>query len=115
MTTTTDPSPAATATYVKTTADGRVVEVIDGVVCLAGVPEAGELVHLSEHPNRLAVLQAVPQATHMAGRLPLTAAEAAVASAALLAAQRAVDTRPATIARRLQRAVFLKTRLDGVE
>lgn len=112
--TTTDLTPCA-ATYVKTTADGRVVEVIDGAVCLAGVPQAGELVHLSEHPNRQAVLQAVPLATHMAGRLPLTAAEAAVASAALLAAQRAVDTRPAAIARRLQRAVFLKARHDGVE
>ena len=115
MTTTDSPLRTPAATFVKSTADGRAVEVIDGVVCLAGVPEAGELVHLSEHPNRLAILRAVPQATHMAGRLPLDAAQAAVASAALLAAQREVDASPPAIARRLQRAVFLKARLDGVE
>ena len=38
-------------TLVKTTQDGRPVEVIDGWVCLAGLKEADTLVPLIEHPN----------------------------------------------------------------
>jgi hypothetical protein len=104
-----------TATLVKTTLDGRRVEVIDGAVCLAGEPEACELVPVTEHPNRQAILRAVPQATHMAGRLPLTAEEASIASSALLAALRTIDTSPTAIQQRLQRVTFLKARMDGIE
>lgn len=105
----------AAATYVKTTLDGRRVEVIDGAVCLGGVPEAAELVSLDEHPNRQAILRAVPRATHMAGRLPLTAEEASIASNALLASQRAVDASPAALRQRMQRVTMLKAKLDGIE
>jgi hypothetical protein len=35
--------------YVKTTADGRKVEVIDGWLCLGGVRETDTLVPLIEH------------------------------------------------------------------
>jgi len=47
------------AVYVKTTIDGRKVEVIDGWVCLAGAPETDEVVVLEEHPNRQAILKMV--------------------------------------------------------
>ncbi|HET7866921.1 MAG TPA: hypothetical protein VFL86_21175, partial [Burkholderiaceae bacterium] len=68
---------------IKTTRDGRKVEVIGCHLCVDGRPEAEALVVIDEHPNRQAILQAVPRATHVAGRVPLTMAEASVAQAAL--------------------------------
>ncbi|MDD5036744.1 MAG: hypothetical protein PHE55_18595 [Methylococcaceae bacterium] len=90
-------------TYIKTTEDGRKVEVIGQAVCLAGKKEADRLVPLAEHPNRLAILNAMPETTHMAGRLPLTAEEAASAQAALDAAKAAYEASPQAIAERIRR------------
>jgi hypothetical protein len=106
---------AAAPVYVKTTQDGRRVEVIAGRVCLDGVPEADALVVLDEHPNRQAILRAVPRATHMAGRLPLTLAETSVAQAALRSAQDHFDGSPAAVRERLRQAVWQKTFADGAE
>lgn len=103
------------ATLIKQTLDGRRVEVIDGWVCLAGEREADALVPLDEHPNRRAIAQAVPGATHMAGRLPLTLAESAIAQGALAAALREFDASPAAITQRIRKAVWAKTAADGVE
>lgn len=103
------------ATLVKTTQDGRPVEVIDGWVCLAGLKEADTLVAVIEHPNRQAILAAVPGATHMAGRLPLTHEEAAIAQGAMTAEQREIDTSPMAIAQRLRRAMWAKAVAEGVE
>jgi hypothetical protein len=102
-------------TLVKTTLDGRKVEVINGFVCLDGKPESTDLVVLDEHPNRQAILKAVPRATHVAGRLPLTMAEASVAQAALRAAQDTFDGSPAAARERLRKAVWQKTIADGAE
>lgn len=101
--------------HVKTTEDGRKVEVIDDAVCLDGRPEATKLVPLIEHPNRQAILRAVPQATHMAGRIALTLPESAIAQDALNAASRDFDASPGGIARRLQAAIHNKARMDGIE
>lgn len=103
------------STYIKTTEDGRKVEVVDGWVCLAGVREANSLVPLQEHPNRQAIAKAVPGATHVAGRLPLTLAEAAVAQDALSAAQRAFDASPTGITQRIRKAVWARASVEGVE
>ena len=103
------------AVLVKTTRDGRKVEVIGRHLCLDGVPETDTLTVLDEHPNRQAILQAVPRATHMAGRLPLTMAEASVAQAALRAAQDDFDGSPAAVRARLRRAGWQKTLGDGAE
>ena len=78
---------------VKLTQDGRKVEVIDGWVCLAGVREAESLIPLAEHPNRQAIARAVSGATHMAGRVPLTHEQAAIAQGAMAAAQRETPRR----------------------
>lgn len=104
-----------TNAYIKTTLDGRQVEVIDGWVCLGGVREAESLIPLDEHPNRQAIARAVPGATHAGGRLPFTLAEAAVAQDALSAAQRAFDASPAGITQRLRRALWVKASQEGVE
>lgn len=103
------------ATYVKTTLDGRKVEVINGWICLDGKPETDHVVVLEEHPNRQAILRAVPKATHMAGRLPLTLAEASVAQAALRRHNDTFDGSPLAIAERLRKAAWQKVITEGVE
>ena len=103
------------AIFIKSTLDGRKLEVIDGWVCLAGVREADSLVPLEEHPNRRAISQAVPGATHVAGRLPLTHEEAAIAQSALSAAKRVFDASPSGITQRLRQAVWAKATAEGVE
>jgi hypothetical protein len=100
---------------IKTTQDGRKVEVIDGWVCLAGVREANNLVPMDEHPNRQAIMRAVPGASHAAGRLPLTLVEAAKAQQALSAEQREFDASPTGIAQRIRQAVWAKATAEGVE
>jgi hypothetical protein len=100
---------------VRTTHDGRRVEVIGRFVCLDGRPEADELVVLDEHPNRAAILKAVPLATHVAGRLALTLAEASVAQAALRRAQDRFDGSPPAARERLRQLAWRKAFADGVE
>ncbi len=102
-------------TFIKTTQDGRKVEVIDGWVCLAGVREANGLIPLDEHPNRQAIVRVVPGASHAAGRLPLTLPEATVAQKALSAGQRVFDASPAGITQRIRQAAWTKATADGVE
>ena len=101
--------------HIKTTQDGRLVEVIAGWVCLGGVREADSLIPLEEHPNRQAIARAVTGATHAAGRLPFTLAEAAMAQNALSAAQRVFDASAAGITQRLRRAVWAKATAEGVD
>lgn len=103
------------ATYIKTTLDGRKVEVIDGWICLGGAREADCLIPMDEHPNRQAIVKAVPGATHAGGRLPFTLAEAAAVQSALSIAQRNFDASPAGITQRLRHAVWAKAHADGVE
>lgn len=101
--------------FIKETADGRKVEVIDGKVCLDGKPEAEYLVEVHEHPNRQAIKKAAPRATHMAGRLALTSGEADIAKAALAEAQNAFDLDPGAIAERMRLVYINRTRMIGVE
>jgi hypothetical protein len=108
------PSPRAPV-LVKTTLDGRQVEVIGRHLCLGGVPEADALTVLDEHPNRQAILRAVPLATHVAGRVPLTMAEASVAQAALRRAQDRFDGSAAAVQARLRQAVWQKSIADGAD
>lgn len=102
-------------TFVKTTESGLRVEVINGVVCINGQTEAHVLVEVGEHPNRQAIIRAVPRATHMAGRLPLTEAEAAVVQGAMAAASNAFDFSERAIAERLRVAVYERQAMAGVE
>jgi hypothetical protein len=95
---------------------GSVLTKIDTApVRLDGVREADSLIPMEEHPNRQAITKAVPGATHAAGRLPFTLAEAAMAQNALSAAQRVFDASPAGITQRLRHAVWAKATAEGVE
>ncbi|WP_247519312.1 MULTISPECIES: hypothetical protein [unclassified Bradyrhizobium] len=60
------------ATLIKTTLDGHKLEVIGLAICLDDKLEAIELIVMLAHPNRRAILAAVPQATDMSGGVLLT-------------------------------------------
>jgi hypothetical protein len=103
------------AVFVKATLDGRKVEVIDGWICLDGQRESPALVAIDEHPNRQAILRAVPGASHVAGRLPLTLAEASVAGAALRRHQDRFDGSPLAVAERMRQVSWQRAQAEGVE
>ena len=100
---------------IRTTRDGRKVEVIGDSVCLDGRPEAQALVAIDDHPNRHAILRQVPDATHVAGRLPLTLAEASTAQAALRRAQDRFDGSPQAVRERIRRTEWQKSLADGAD
>jgi hypothetical protein len=93
------------STYIKTTLDGRKVEVIGTSICLDGQPEADHLVAVIQHPNWRAILEVAPDATHMAGRIALTVDEAEKAHHALVAAKEAYDRSPTGVAERARHAI----------
>lgn len=101
--------------YVKTTMDGRLVEVVDGWLCLNGTREASEVTVLEEHPNRQAILKVVPGATHIGGRIPLTMPEASVAQGALRRQQDRFDGSPRAVQERLRNAIWQKVFAEGAE
>lgn len=101
--------------FVKETLDGRLVEVRGNQLTLDGRPEAHDLVPLDEHPNRQAILRAVPDATHMAGRVPLTMSQASVAQAALRRATDCFDGSADAARERMRAAVWHKAMADGFE
>lgn len=101
--------------YVKHLSDDRVVAVIGRHVCIEGQPEADHLVVIDEHPNRQAILRAVPGATHVAGRVPLTMPQASTAQAALRRAHDTFDGSTHAVNERMRNAVWQKVFADGAE
>ncbi len=87
---------------IKTTADGRKLEVIGNAIYLGGVKEADDLDPVIYHPNRENILKVAPDATHMAGRVPLTWEQALAANAALKAARAAFESSPEGLAERIR-------------
>lgn len=108
------PGAAEAPILIRHTRDGRRVEVIGRALCLDGRREADTLVEVRLHPNRSVIRQAVPEATHMAGRIPLNAEEAARAQAALDAARATYEASPLGIAERMRHAAddILRLRID---
>ncbi|MDR3516790.1 MAG: hypothetical protein P4M00_13320 [Azospirillaceae bacterium] len=103
------------ATLIKTTQDGRRLEVIGLAICLDGKLEAFELIEVAGHPNQRAILQVAPDATHMAGRVPLARAEAERVVAALREAETQILADPAAINERFRIAAMRKAREQGIE
>lgn len=101
-------------TFIRTTSDGRKVEVIGPYVCVDGKPVADGLTDVATHPNRRAILYTLPNATHMAGPLALTAEEASLVRGALALAVEAV-TDPVKIEERFRKAYNSRNREAGVE
>ena len=89
---------------IKTTADGHKLEVNRSAIYLDGVKKDYDLDPVVYHPNRQRILEAVPDATHMAGRVPLTWEQALAANAALKAARAAWESCPEGLADRMRKA-----------
>jgi hypothetical protein len=102
-------------TLIKMTQDGRKVEVIGSMVCLDGKPESWEVVDLINHPRKWQILMAMQEATHVAGRIPLTAQEAELAKKALWDNQAAAAANPSAVAARLQAAMNRRAWSEGIE
>jgi hypothetical protein len=103
------------ATLVKTTQDGRKLEVIGLAICLDGKLEAFELIEVKMHPNRRAIWSAAPDATHMAGRVTLTREEADIVIGAFKDAEAEILASPAAINERFRIAAMWKAREQGIE
>ncbi|TCT07853.1 hypothetical protein [Aquabacter spiritensis] len=102
-------------TLVKTTLDGRKVEVVGLAICLDGKLEAFDLIEVKMHPNRRAILAAAPDATHMAGRIALSGAEAQRVEDALRGAHDDILRSPAAINERFRIAIRRKACEEGIE
>src|SRR3974390_3166799 len=103
------------ATLVKTTQDGRKLEVIGLAIWLDGELEAFELIEVKLHPNRRAIWQAMPEATHMAGRVALMRDEAAIVFKAFKEAGVEFPASPPAINERFRIAAMWKAREQGIE
>jgi len=102
-------------TLVKTTEDGRKLEVVGLAICLDGELEAFELIEVKMHPNRRAIHEAMPEATHMAGRVCLTKEQAAIVEAAFKEAEAEILANPIAINERFRIAAMWKARQEGIE
>jgi hypothetical protein len=103
------------ATLIKVTQDGRRVEVRGLAICLDGQLEAFELIEVKMHPNRRAIVQAAPDATHMAGRVALNKNEVAIVEAAFKEAEAQILASPAAINERFRIAAMWRARSEGIE
>lgn len=102
-------------TLVKLTRDGRRVEVAGTAILLDGVLESLEVTDLVNHPRKFQILAAAPEATHVAGRIALTAPEAQAALAALSEGHRQLAASPAAIAERFRLAANRRAWSEGIE
>jgi hypothetical protein len=101
-------------TFVRTTSDGRKIEVIGPNVCIDGKPVANSLVDVKKHPNKEAILFALPNAAYMAGPVVLTAEEASIVRGALAAAEPPLTDR-IQITERFRKAWNIRNHEAGIE
>ncbi|WP_027555688.1 hypothetical protein [Bradyrhizobium sp. Cp5.3] len=102
-------------TFVKLTQDGRKLEVTGLAITLGGELESDSLIEVKDHPYRRAIWAAVPDASHMAGRVPLTREEAEIVIEALRNAQTTLLASPVAIHERFRVAAMMKARDQGIE
>ncbi len=102
-------------TLIKTTQDGRKLEVIGLAICFDGELEAFEMIEVKLHPNRRNILDVSPDATHVAGRVTLTQEEAEAVVKAFKVAEAEILANPAAINERFRIAAMWKAREVGIE
>jgi hypothetical protein len=105
----------AKTTLVKTTQDGRKLEVIGLAICLDGELEAFELIEVKMHPNRRAIRAAAPDAMYIAGRVTLTREEGEIVFKAFKEAEAEILADPIAINERFRIAAMWKAREQGIE
>jgi hypothetical protein len=102
-------------TLVKTTQDGRKVEVVGPVIMLGGKLETDELIAVKDHPNRYNILKLMPDAAYMAGRVALTAEEGQIALEALAKGEKELLKSPLAIEERFRMAARRREEELGIE
>jgi hypothetical protein len=102
-------------TLIKTTEDGRRVEVVGLGVMLDGRLESIEITDIMNHPRRLQILSRAPEATHVAGRITLTREEADRAKTVLSENQARAARNPAVVMARFQAALHQRAWEQGIE
>jgi hypothetical protein len=100
--------------FIRETSDGRKIEVIDGWVCLDGKQITDTLVDVKNHPNKEAIYFSLPNASHMAGPIVLTAEEASVARGAINVAKPLKNDR-VQIEERFRKAWNIRNHEAGIE
>lgn len=100
--------------FIRTTSDGRKIEVINGQVCVDGRPVADTLTDVKTHPNKEAIFFALPNAAFMAGPVALTAEEASVVRGAIEAYKPGVKDR-VTIEERFRKSWNKRAFEMGIE
>jgi ABC-type nitrate/sulfonate/bicarbonate transport system substrate-binding protein len=103
------------ATLIKTTQDGRKLEVIGFAIYLDGVLEAVDLTEVKMHPAKRKIWSVMPEATHVAGRVALTPEEAEAVTRALKEAEAQMLANPVAINERFRIAAMWKAREQGIE
>lgn len=102
-------------TLIKTTQDGRKLEVIGFAIYLDGKLEAVDLTEVKMHPNFRRIWTMMPEATHVAGRVALTLEEAEAVKKALKEAEAQMIADPVAVAERFRIAAMWKAREQGIE
>jgi hypothetical protein len=102
-------------TYVKTTQDGRKLEVVGLAVLLDDKLECFELIEVNLHPNRRAIWMTAPEAAYMAGRVTLTKEEGETVKKALQEANDEIVASPAAMNERFRIAFMHRAREQGIE
>jgi hypothetical protein len=102
-------------TLVKTTLDGRKLEVVGPTLQLDGKLETMELFPVKDHPNRNAILHVMPDAVFMAGRVALTAEEGRIAQEALDEGHKEYFSHPTAIEERFRMAARRREAELGIE
>jgi hypothetical protein len=105
----------AKRTFVKTTQDGRKLEVVGLAVVLDDKLECFELIDVKLHPNQRAIWRAAPEADFMAGRVTLTKEEAEIVRKALQEANDEIIASPAAMNERFRIAFMHRAREQGIE
>jgi hypothetical protein len=105
----------AKRTYVKTTQDGRKLEVVGLAICLDDKLECFELIDVKLHPNRRTIWRAAPEADFMAGRVTLTKEEAEIVRKALKEANDEIIASPQAMNERFRIAFMHRAREQGIE
>ncbi|WP_395666944.1 hypothetical protein [Methylocella sp.] len=101
-------------TFIRETSDGRKIEVIGPYVCVDGDPVADGMVEVKTHPNKDAILHALPNAAFMAGPIVLVAEEASLVRGAF-AKFKQPEQNLAQIEKRFREAYNARARLEGIE
>jgi hypothetical protein len=105
----------AKRTYVKTTQDGRKLEVVGLAICLDDKLECFELMEVKLHPNRRAIWNVARDADFMAGRVTLTKEEAAIVRQALQETNDEIIANPKLMNERFRIAFMHRAREQGIE